>query len=435
MRLPAPVLNLRPRTFVTATLLTAATLAGGCASGNPRGQWNDSAEARWSAMRSTALVEMAQGQFDGGQLDLAEATIRDAAAIAPDDPRVHLLAGRIALENGLLERAYHHFGDCLEKATPAADPSADDDAPAPEPAGPHAADAYYFRAVVLQRWQRGGEALADYRAAAELDPERPRRVLAVAETLVALDRVDEAARLLEDKKTYFDQNAAVRALLAHIQTLRGEHALAVDNFREATLLDPENLRIKEELAFAQLKVERFADAAETLRELTARDVNAGRDDLTRALARAEAANGRHREARDVLSRLTRRNPGSARDWLSLGDVCWKMDDLGGALIAANRAVALEPRRAEGYLLAGLVWQKRARHHEALQMFDAAADVAPNNPTPVILRGITLQQSDRVAAAAEAYREALRIAPEDPRPGRLLAKLERGAGVDTTAVGG
>ena len=426
-----------------ATLLTAllaAVLLGGCSSKQGQhAKWVNNADARWRTMRATALVDMGQDQFNSGQLDQAEATIRDAASIAPDNPAVFLLAGRIALENGLLERAYQNFTISVEKSTPEPDPDAD---PALEPATPEAkraelikvlkgqgsevADAFYYRAVVLQRWQRRNEALSDYEMAAELDPEHPRRVLAVAETLVELDRVDEAAALLEEKKFFFDQNAACRALLGHIQNLRGQHALAVENFREAALLDPDNVRIQEELAFAQIRQQEWAAAATTLEALTTRPEQAHRDDLWRALARAEGENGRYDEARDILVDLTRRNPGEVADWIRLGELCWKMEDLGGALIAANRTVNLAPRRHEGYLLAGLVWQKRDRPHEALQMFDAAAAAAPHNATPVILRGIALQQSDRLAAAAEAYREALKRDPSDPRAAKLLAQLERKA---------
>ena len=422
------------------TALLAAVLLGGCSSKQGQhAKWVNDADARWRLMRATALIDMGQDQFNSGQLDQAEATVRDAASIAPDNPAVFLLAGRIALENGLLERAYQNFTISVEKSTPEADPDAD---PASEPATPEAeraellkalkgqgsevADAFYYRAVVLQRWQRRAEALSDYEMAAELDPEHPRRVLAVAETLVELDRVDEAAALLEEKKFFFDQNAACRALLGHIQNLRGQHALAVENFREAALLDPDNVRIQEELAFAQIRQQEWAAAATTLQALTARPEHAHRDDLWRALATAEGENGRYDEARDILVDLTRRNPGEVADWIRLGELCWKMDDLGGALIAANRTVNLAPRRHEGYLLAGLVWQKRDRPHEALQMFDAAADAAPHNATPVILRGIALQKSDRLAAAAEAYREALKRDPNDPRAAKLLAQLERGA---------
>ena len=411
---------IRPAASTLALTLLALTLLGGCANHRTQHeQWVNNADNKWNGMRATALIDMARGQFESGQLSLAETTIRDAADIAPDNPAVHLLAGRIAVENGLLERAYHHFGVAVDKD------QAQIAAGAPSSPGV-AADAHYFRAVVLQRWQRNEEALLDYQAAAELDPEHPARVLAVAETLVALDRVDEAVALLEAKKFYFDQNAGCRAMLGHIHRMRGENELAVENFREAALLDPEDLRVQEELAFALVASAEWAEAATTLDRLLEREGFETRDDLWRALAKAEAANGREDEARNVYLNLTRRNPGGVNDWIRLGEICWKIEDLGGALIAANRTISLAPKRHEGYLLAGLVWQKRERPHEALQMFDAAAEAAPDNPTPVILRGIALQKSDRLAAAAEAYREALRRSPQDPRALHLLSQLEAGA---------
>ncbi len=415
--------------------LLAVALVTGCSSKQGQhAKWRDAADERWNGMRAAALTDMAQGQFDAGQLDQAEATVRDAASIAPTDPAVHLLAGRIALENELLERAYEHFGITIDesarKARAAAGQTADEatETPALRGAGKYGAEAHYLRAVVLQRWQRHEEALADYRIAAELDPEHARRALAVAETLVSLDRVDEAVTLLEERKVFFDQNAGCRVLLGHIYDMKGAYDLALSNFREAALLDPTNTRIQEELAFAQVRAQDWAQASVTLGELTSQSANAERDDLWRALATSEAANGRHEAARDVLARITRRNPGEVTDWIRLGEACWEMQDLGGALIAANRVVDLAPRRHEGYLLAGLVWQKRERVPEALQMFQAAADAAPTNTTPVILRGIALERSERLAAAAEAYREALNRDPDDARAAQLLARLERGASV-------
>ena len=111
----------RPTSTVMCSLL-AVVLLGGCANNKTQhAKWVDNADARWNGMRASALTDMAQGQFDAGQLDQAHATIRDAASIDPDDPAVHLLAGRIALENSLLERAYKHFGTCIDKSLERAD--------------------------------------------------------------------------------------------------------------------------------------------------------------------------------------------------------------------------------------------------------------------------------------------------------------------------
>src|SRR5690606_10637224 len=115
-------------------------------------------------------------------------------------------------------------------------------------------------------------------------------------------------------------------------------------------------------------------------------------------------------------------PDNADVWIKLGELSWVQGDLPGALTAANRAMSLAPHRHEGFLLAGLVWQRRERTEEALRLFDRAASLAPTSAEPMVMRGITLQRAGRHAAAAEAYHEALRRRPDDTRARELLASL-------------
>ena len=388
---------------LTLALVTLLVLASaGCAKSNTA-KWKQESADRWNSLRSAAMLDMAQGQFDSGAIDQAEKTVREAAAIDPKHAGLHLLAGRIALERSQLERAFRMF----ELATNF---------------NPNNAEGFYYQGIVLQRWQNPEAALAAYRKAYELDGENPSRMLAVAETLVSLDRLDEAVALLEAKKVYFDQNAGCRAMLGHLYAMQNKHDLAVENFRQATLLDPTNGRLLEELAASQLAAGLHKDAVESYVALIAKPEYAGRPDLMRSLATAESAIGRHDAARQIYIDLTRAQPNSTNDWVRLGELCWKLDDPGGTLIAANRAINLEPKRHEGYLLAGLVWQKRGRLDDALKMFDRASELTPRSSTPLILRGLSLQQADRMAAAAEAYTQALQRNPGDSRAQRLLSHL-------------
>lgn len=387
------------------SLLTMMLLASsffGCT--NKHQEWKDNGTTRWHSLRSAAMLDMAKGQFEAGALDQAEKTINEAAAIDNSNPELHLMAGRIALERGQLERAYRLFQLSAEL-------------------DPTNADVFYYQGVVLQRWHQQAAALDAYQKAYDLEADKPGRMLAVAETLVALDRVDDAISLLEEKKYYFDQNAGLRAMLGHLYAMKGEKKLAVENFRQATMLDPENIRLFEELALAQIAADAHADAAETLNVLLARPEYSERNDLKRSLASVETKVGRLGAARQIYIDLTRQDPTNTSDWIRLGELCWKIQDLGGALIAANRAISLAPNRHEGYLLSGLVWQKRGKIDNALQMFDRAAELAPKDATPLILRGISLQKTDRNAAAKEAYHEALKRDPDDVRAQKLLAQIE------------
>jgi tetratricopeptide (TPR) repeat protein len=396
---PNPTINKALKALAALTLV--ALPLTGC--NNSHKEWKESADNRWHDLRSAAMLDMAQDQFSSGQLDQAEKTVREAAAIDADHPGLHLLAGRIALERSQLERAYRMFevSAGLEERNP---------------------DAYYYQGVVLQRWQNHKAALLCYEKAYEYDAENASRLLAVAETMVALDRSDEAIELLESKKLYFDQNAGCRAMLGHLYAMKADYDKAIENFRQATMLDPDNVRMLEELAYNLIAAEQFVKASTIIEDLLNRPEYQTRWDLMRQLAASEEQIGRIDRARQVYIDLTRANPENTNDWVRLGELCWKLEDTGGTLIAANRAINLEPHRHEGYILAGLVWQKRGRLDDALKMFDRAAELAPQSSTPLLLRGLSLQKADRNAAAAEAYSQALERNPKDPRAKRLLSSV-------------
>ncbi|BAM03597.1 tetratricopeptide repeat protein [Phycisphaera mikurensis] len=403
---------------VAPACLAAAVAAGltGCASSgdkkNQHERWVADANAGWNNIRSHALLETATKEFQNGRLDLAERTVGDAAKKDPTNPELFLLAGRVALEKGELEKAHAIFAKSIVLA---------------EARKQVTSDAYYYQGVILQRWQRLDEALERYTAAHRIEPDNPGRLLAMTETLVALGRLDDAKAELTQRLAYFDQNPALRVTLAHIAKMQGESAEALSWFKEAAILAPDDMIVREQLADAHLAAGNIDDACVAMRRLVADPGYAERDDLIRRLAAAELEGGRVDDARQLYIDLTAQNPGNVGDWTELARLSWRMKDQGGTLIAANRIMELAPNEANGYLMAGLVWQRRGRHADALNLFDRAADLDPLDPTPVVMRGLCLQKTGQWAAAREAYAEALRRQPGDSRVARLLAAAERAAG--------
>lgn len=400
--------EMNPRRIALAIGLTVMLLAGCKSEGTSHEKAVNAADDRWRVIRGNMSLQVAQQQFDTGDLDQAEKTITQAIVTDPKNARMHVLAGRCALERGQLERALQR----LETARELDDKS-------PEP--------YYYQGIVLQRWQRFDQALEKYRGAYERRPDSASYLLAIAEMLVATDKPDEAMALLADKKTYFDQNAGIRVALGELHALRGEFDKAADEFREASLMRSDDLQIIERLGKAQLAAGKHADAIRTFERLLLDRNYAQRKDIRHALANAYTQVKRTKDARDQYLRITQLDPNDADAWVKLGEMAFAQEDYSGALSAANRVMQLAPARPDGYMLAGLVWQHRGRTEEALRMFDRAAEADPQANDAVILRGITLEKAGKSAAAAEAYAEALKRQPEDQRAKVLLANLNTNKG--------
>ena len=401
--------NRRTRTQFVVLLLGALciTVLVGCNSGEKgqHEQWVDQANNRWLGLRSNMMLKMAQQQFETGDLELAERSIQDALQLDPKNDKLHVLAGRIALEQGQLERSYQRF-ELAQKFNE------------------ENADAYYYQGLVLQRWQRYDEAQSEYEKAYEIKPDEEAYLLATAEMMVERDQVDAALTKLTDKLNYFDQSAALRAQVGQIYKLKNRPDKAVPFFEQAALMDPDNIKLETELALSQFAAGQNKDAIATLESLLNRPKMQKRRDLRRTLARAYLEIGRKQKARTTYLELARSEHGQPSDWLRLGQLAWQAKDLGGALQAANRVIELAPQRHEGYLLAGMVWQERGRLDDALSMFDRAAQRAEDRAEPLILRGLSLQRAGRDAAAREAYRRALQRNPNDRRARRLLQSLSQ-----------
>ncbi|MCC7191406.1 MAG: tetratricopeptide repeat protein [Phycisphaeraceae bacterium] len=363
----------------------------------------NAANARWMNLRSTLMLQMAQQQFDTGDLEQAERTTADAISIDPKNGRLHVLAGRIALERSQLERAYQRLQTASEL-------------------DPKLAEAHYYQGIVLQRWQRFDDALAAYRQAYELQADNPGYLLAISEMLISTDKVEEARALLTEKVAYFDQSAAIRGALGQVYLIQNKPAEAADYFRQASLLRPDDMQLIESLALAQVEAGQNQAAIASFGRLAKDEKRANSRHVLFALAAAYERNDQPAQAKDIYLKLTRQDSADAEPWIKLGEIAWAQQDTAGTLLAANRVINIAPKRSEGYLLAGLVWQKRGNVDEALRNFDRAAELAPQSNDAVILRGITLQQAGRTSAAAQAYAEALRRRPDDSRAQELLASV-------------
>jgi len=385
------------------SLLVLALSACSAQKGKNHQEAVNAANTRWLSARSQLYLQMANRQFETGDLEQATKSLNEAFSQDPDNPQLYLLAGRIDLERGRLERSVRQF----ELATKL---------------DPELAEAHYYQGVVLQRWREFGRADAAYTRAYEIEPDNSAYLLAKAEMLVAASRPDEALNLLLSKASYFDQSAAIRSAIAHIYLMRGETAKAIDYLRQASLMRPDDMLLAEELSEALANSGRHGDAIVELERICSDPSYSERIDVMHRLARQYMAAGLTQQAKQVYMQIRRKDSRDAEAWIRLSEIALSEADQSAALAAAMRAMSLSPDRYESYLLAGLVWQNRRNTEQALKLFDRAASLAPGQTEPLIMRGITLQRAGRKDAAAKAYEEALRRQPNDQRAQELLNKL-------------
>jgi Flp pilus assembly protein TadD len=388
--------------------LSAFALLAGCGGGHGKytQEHLNSAQEAMMSVKSATEYDMAHQAFLAGDLDKALKSVDRSIAINGSVAKSHVLRGRILTERGDLEPAI----ESLRKA---------------ETLDPLNAEALYYQGIIHENFSQKAEALACYEKAATLETSNPQYVLAAAEMMMDLERLDEAEAYLLAQKSTFEHNAGIRQTLAHIAMLRGDGETAVTLFNEARLFAPDDPTILEDLVRAQISTGRFAEAEYHLDKLTKIPGNEGRRDLLHMRARCLTNVDRPVEARDILVALTKDAAGGQDTdaWIALGNVAWVLNDMRNLQNAANRVIALAPGRVEGYTLKGLFHRKRGELAQALTAFDAAVERRGLDATPLALRGLVQQDLGRTADARRSFSEASQADPSNPLFTKLLASVD------------
>lgn len=397
--------------LVAIALPLVGSLVGCNANSGEHGKYTQErvavATQRMQEMKSGTEWQMAQQQYLAGDIDKALKTIDRSLTLNPRVAKSHVLRGRIMLEKGRLEDARQSLANAEELQ-------------------PDNVEANYFLGIVHERFRLYDDALARYMKCIQLDANNPQYVTAAAEMYMQTSRLDQAEQLLNERRKNFEYNAAVRQTLGQIQLLRGSPEKASAFFEEASLLAPDDLRIREDLVQAQMSCQKFADAEVNIAKLLDDEKNKSRRDLKQMQARCLVAIDRPVEARTILLELTADREGGRdlRSWVDLGNVAGVLKDRVHMRLAATRAVAIAPDRPEGYTLRAMFAKFDNRPDDALQAFDQAAERAKGDASPLVLKAMLLKDLNRLSEAREALQQAMKTDPKNPNPSALLASLDQ-----------
>jgi Flp pilus assembly protein TadD len=147
----------------------------------------------------------------------------------------------------------------------------------------------------------------------------------------------------------------------------------------------------------------------------------------RAKARALAAQGDRAGGIALLERTVARFPRDAGAWQDLGRIRLDNGDVGGANVAAQRALALDPNNLAALVLRGELVRSQYGLVAALPWFEAALRRDAYYHRALIEYAGTLGDIGRAREAVAAARSALAARPGDPQALYLLAVIATRAG--------
>ncbi len=401
--------------------LTALLLLAGCSElfHNKRA---DEAHQRWSHMRASVKLQLAQKSYDNGAIDDALKQCNEVLRLDPEFTDGYLLATRIHLERGEVSKAR----------------SALDAAAARPPMTP---ETTYLQGVIAERQGRREEALIHYQDAYLADPDEVDYLLTYVESLIAADLCEQALEIIEPRRADFEQTPAVHTLAGQALSLLGRDTEAAECYQFAVHLAPDNPLLHEEAGIAFLAAGWNAAAVDTLMPLTRTKTDASTEERTdphpptsagaiRAVTTALLRNGQPARAARVLEQAIKEHASEPTLWLMLADAHLRSGDLHSAANAARQTVTLAPEEPEALLVLAYADLQTHRDQEAIATARRILDRHPDDVEARALLALALERRpDGRVGAAEQYRRILSITPTHRWSRARLQRLDQQARAD------
>lgn len=241
---------------------------------------------------------------------------------------------------------------------------------------PRHAECFHLLGIMARRAGRGGEAIAFFREAVALAPDRP-------------DFANNLAALLTSLGLHHEAVAACAAALQHhpdfaylhINYGVALHALgceqqSADAFLRAVELAPDMVPAHFGLGCALEALGQFDRAEPAFRAAVA--LSPDHAEAHNLLGRVLSAQGHHQQAADSFQNAVDAHPSFAVAHNNLGSVLLKLDRADDALAALLQSVALDPDNWQSQNNLSIVYQELSQLQPAIDHSRRAVALAPDN---------------------------------------------------------
>lgn len=384
-----------------------------------------------------------------GQFPQAAAQLVEALAIDPKLTEGHYLLGLVRQSWGKLDEAQSSYETALrlQPAYPEAQlglavvlaRKALDLKAKPGPAmaacrraievNPGEAEPHFYLARLESQGGNHEAAAREYEAALAVQPGYPGARLALADSLLELQRFARAVPLLRALAQEQPGDARVRQQLGLALSKTGQTAAAVEELRQAARLDPDNAQVRYVLGMSLRKLGKTEEAAAEMRVY--QQLTAGRDSLMQAryhagLAQKFAAGGETDQAIAEFERSLsyRQDPVVATN---LGIALLIRDRVEEAVAVLRRTAESAPGYALAYYHLGLAYARKDQFAQAREALGAALQIQPEFPEALFHLGVTCARQGRLDEAERHLRESVRLRPDQAPPHYYLGMVLRDLG--------
>jgi cytochrome c-type biogenesis protein CcmH/NrfG len=123
------------------------------------------------------------------------------------------------------------------------------------------------------------------------------------------------------------------------------------------------------------------------------------------------------ETIDMLKAQTRKNPNDKDSWIQLGHSYFDANLPDKAIVAYNKALALDPQNADVWTDLGVMYRRSGNPKKAVECFDRAMKIDPRHQVSRFNKGVVLLHDlNDEAGALKSWESLLAINPDAKTPG-------------------
>jgi tetratricopeptide (TPR) repeat protein len=326
----------------------------------------------------------------------AESEYRKAAELDPKLPLVHFDLGRLDFNQASYSDALRDFQDEI-----AVDPTF--------------GEAYLYAGTSLRRLGKNSQAIPLLQRAVARDPNFPLAYRELAVAQIQAQQLQAAAATLREGERRFPKEPAFPAQFARVLSRLGKVREAREQSKLAERLSQEG------------NVQIAAVPAEHKSLLTASTTNAPVMQQLRACLRDEDA----RCASDTLNKIDETRFESDANYLNLkAEALILLHQDKPALAAIQRAIEIDPHRADLFITRGRIDQRVGMQAAAIKSFLDAEQMQPGAEAPVYYAGMSFfmlgyDNNDNAYydRAARHFKTAIELNPHDDRAAFMLGVVD------------
>ena len=252
-------------------------------------------------------------------------------------------------------------------------------------ADPRSGQAHYLLAYTLLRENMPKESLSEYTRAAALQTPSAEDLKNVGQAYVLLNDYDDAARWMSRAIDMDPKDAEIWYSLGRLRYSEQKYSEAVDCFRKALLLAPENVKAENNLGLSYEGLNRQDDAIAAYRQAIAWQhadaTSKGSEQPLLNLAIALLHEGNAAEAQPLLLRAVTIAPNDSRVREQVGHLYLQQGSFVEAAAQLEAAVRIEPQQSNLHFLLGQAYRHLGRQREAKEQFNLAAELAKPSEVP------------------------------------------------------